>query len=674
MATKKTTRKKKTTQTVKENPLAVNDQVTGIPEGLTPENVSEGDNDLNAEITRNLRVAVSHVRKLREIQKEDLNFYLGDQWTSEERAQLKGENRPCLTFNKIKPMVRLVVGHLIQNAARIEVSPEGQEDEVFSAVMDRILDHIDKISNLNFKLTYLFSGAASAGRAWLEFHQDYNEDPIFGTLKIPYLGPFKIFMDPSGLEYDPSEDCDYGFKVIKLSKSRLKQMFPGKDKEIDEIEADALGNLVDDALIGVEGDANNYGNDPRKPDTGINDVDETDFELLGDLRQVTVAEYWKKVYQDKWFIYFSEDGSIQEYDTEDEAKKALQGRKEITFQQVMADFRDSQVSTVTEEPKIENINVSHVIRKSRVARMHVAIKAGSIILNDDLSLSPFEPFYHGYPFFHATAEWSPESDNPELQIQGLVRSLKDPQREINKARSQYLHILNTSANSGWIGDDDALSEEKWNELQQFGSTPGITIRKKKGSDLIRIHPVEPSLAQSVREKSATDDMKEVSGINADLLSVDTKGTPSGKAIALRIRQAVTILAPAFQNFRYTKQLIGRFLFKIVPTMFDAPKLQRILGPNFMKQHELTPAILKGYLQVIDAGKYDVSISDQGTVDTLREETFESLMEMLQAGVPLPPDIIFDFMNIPNKQEVIKKVEAFQQQQAALEQQKGKGSQ
>lgn len=677
MAKKKAVKKRARKQTVKENPLAVGDQVTattddelldaekfetGIKKG--GDHLDKGDEDLKAELERNLKIAVRANRGLNKCMQEDIEFALGQQWTEEEKQQLEDQNRPAMVFNKIKPMILLVAGHFLQNSARIQVQPEGGEDETFTEVADKLLDHIDKVSKLNFKLGYQFVGGIRAGRSSVEFHMDYNEDPIFGQLKIPYLGPFKVYWDPSATEYDKS-DADYAFKVIKLSKSKIKQLFPKKKDQIDELEDDIL-SLSGDLMPEVGTDGTDYGNDPTKSDLGVNEVPTADSELVGDLRQLTVAEYWKKHYVKRKFIYFVDDGSIVELETDEEVEEEIAKRKEREAARQTQEAAAQDPFAVPVDP--ESIEIDHIVRERTVARMQVAIQASDLMLTDGFEDSPFEPNYHGYSFFDFIAEWAPEAAKLEHQIQGLVRSLKDPQREINKSRSQYLHILNTSANSGWIGDEDALEDTKWAELEQFGASPGITIRKKKGSELQRIHPVEPSLAQQVREKAATDDMKEVSGINADLLSVDTNQSPSGKAIAMRIRQAVTILTPAFTNFRYTKQMIGNFIFKIIPTMFDAAKIEKVLGQKFMQDNELDRAKIKAYLTIIKDGKYDVQISERGSAETLRSETFEDLMTMVEKGMPIPPDVIMEYMNMPNKQSVIKKITEYQQQQAQLAQQ------
>lgn len=607
------------------------------------------DLDLTSQIRNNLKYAISHKQTWKEEAEEDIAFAAGDQWDTEDLELLREQGRPALTFNNIKPIINLIAGNMIQNTARIQVYPEGGEDETFSRCMDKVIDHVDKMSNMEFQLSNFFQTGMRAGRAWVEFCIDYEQDPVFGQLKVPLLGPFKIFPDPNGeSEYDLSE-CEFMFKVVKMSKGKLKQLYPEKEGAIDGIETDSIAELMGDHAVGTEGDADNYGIDRDQQGLGTYSVDPPDGQQ-GDMRQLHVVEYWRKKRVDKWFVYYLEDGSLERFDSEKDAMADVHKRGEDFVQEV-----------------------DYVTKKRRIVEMHVAVQAGGVILED--GKSPFEPYYNGFPFFHFIPEWIPDADKVEWQHQSFVRSLKDPQREKNKARSQYLHILNTSANSGWIGDDDALSPEKREELTQFGSRPGIVIWKKKGSQLDRIQPVAPDLANQVREKAATDDFKEVSGVNADLLSVDAKASPSGRAIALRIRQAVTILQPAMRNFRYTKQLIGNFLFKIIPMMFDAAKIEKILGQRTMQVNQLDRASIQAYIQMVRDGKYNIDINEAGSAQTLRQETLEDLFELIRAGMPIPPDVVFEFMNMPNKNELITKIKEEQQrqQQAALAQEQAKQS-
>lgn len=624
----------------------LNKITSGISKETTAdkERTIEGDLDeLNEEIDANWKVAFDNAAEWIESAKEDIKFKAGEQWSEEDKQTLASQGRPCLTFNKIKPIINLITGHFIQNSARITVAAEGGEDQKFSNVADKLIDHIDEVASLDFNLGYQFEGGETTGRAFVELYMDYEKDPIFGELKSIYHGkPGIIYPDPRGSSYDLNEDRQFLFKLVKKTKSELKTLYPEKAKEIDEISADTEDPSVA-GTGGKEGGPNNYGIDPLRSKTGTKKTASVDMEKTT-LRQFHVKEYWRFKYVDKTFVYYVDTGDMVKYETKEEADADVVERKQkfITSGGAEADWKA-------------------LVRPRKVKEMHVVIRCGGVILAD--GKSPLEPYYTGFPFFQFIADWTPEAESDNLAMQGMVRCLKDPQREKNKARSQFLHIINTAANSGWIIDEDSMTDNKKQDLKKFGSTPGIIVQKKNGTQVQRIEPVPAPLAQQVREKAANDDFKEVSGVNADLLAVDSSANPSGKAIALRIRQAITILEPHFRNFRRTKKLIGTAIMKIVPTMFDIAKIKKVLGVNFMQQNGIDDTFLKSFLIMIEDLKYNVRIAEQGDTKTLREETFEDIMNMVQNGMQIPFDVIVEFMNIPNKQEMIGRIKAFQDQQA-----------
>src|SRR3990167_753041 len=352
------------------------------------------DDELRLEMKRNLKAATDACSALFKVEREDIDFSLGKQWEDNDEADLRAQGRPVLTFNKIKPLVNLVEGHAIQNGARIQVSPEGGEDETFSKVFDKAIDHIEKITHLDYQLSLLRTSGVRAGRSWLEFYVDYDEDPIFGNLKVPFLGPFKVFVDPNSMEYDLS-DAAYLFKIIKTTKGRLKQFYPKKAKEIDALGRDTF--TTEYGFAGVEGGWNDYGNDPRKSDVGINKVNDSGRDL-GDMQTYSAVEYWYRKPVEKVFVYYP-SGSLSRYDSQAEADKDIANRKAQGV----------------------------IVRKRKVNEMWVRVGVNDLDLES--GKSGMEPHYHGFPQFHFTAEWAPEAQTEEYRVQGIVRALKDPQRE-----------------------------------------------------------------------------------------------------------------------------------------------------------------------------------------------------------------------------------------------------
>lgn len=604
-------------------------QEVNIPE-------TTGDQDLKIEITARYKLATNFYSKWETEAKEDYNFALGDQWNTDDRNALREQSRPCLTFNRIRPMISLVSGYQRENSARIKVNPEGGEDKVFSEVCDKILHAVDKWSHLAYKLGYFFDDGLYCGKGWIEAMITYDADPIRGEIKFKQLTPYQVKVDPDCLDYDISESAQYCFKVVMMTKDKLEFLYPKKKKLIDGFIKDNDDPVENGAGYMVEGDKDNYGNNPNKTTVVVKTSDSPDQRDLDKDQKFTLKEYWRIKRVQKYFVIDKESGEPQKFDDKAEAEL----------------FAEKQGMKVV--PRDVN-------------EMWVASMVCGHILQDDKS--PFEPYYSGFPLFRFIADWAPNAESEILRVQGLTRSLKDPQREKNKSKSQNLHILNTQANSGWVADDDALSAEGFKDLEKMGSKPGIVIKKRPNKELREILPKGPNAGHLQREQAADEEFKQISAINPDLMGFQD-GTTSGKAIALRVKQAILSLVRLFANFRYTKECIGKFTLQMIPMVFDVKKVVKVLGPDYMLKavdpakypQGLDEGHIGAFLTMIKDNKYDVLVTESDQNSTIRYETFNQLVELVKAGMPIPPDLVIEYMDLNNSEEVKQRIIQLQQQQ------------
>lgn len=598
--------------------------------------------ELRKEIMDRFDYAKKNSADWEEVAKEDMAFALGDQWTQEDLETLRSESRPALTFNRIRPLIKVISGYQRENSSRIKVNPEGGEDRVFSEVLDRIIKHIDKGAHFSEKSAYWFDDGLYTGKGWLEAVITYESDPIRGEIRFLQRSPYQITIDPDFNEYDLNEwpRAGYAFKVVRLTRDTLKSLFPKRKKLIDGFVSDEDDPIKNGAGLLLEGSDDDYGNDPNKTTVVKRSYSAKDESGLVRDDKFTVKEYWRQKMVDRYFVIDKESGEPKGFEKEDEATAFATNQ---AFGKVIA---------------------------RKVPEMWAAVMVAGFVLQDEKS--PFEPFYSGFPFFRFLSDWAPSAETEELRVQGIVRSLKDPQREKNKSRSQTLHILNTQANSGWIGDEEALSDTGWKQLEEMGSKPGITVKKKKGSELREILPKGPNVGHLQREKDAEEEFKQISAINPDLMGIQ-EGTASGRAISMRIKQAVMSLIHIFHNYRYSKQILGNFMLEMIPMIFDEKKVKKVLGPDYMKKavdperypQGLTDGHIAAFLQMIEDNKYDVFVSEADQNKTIRYEIFQDLIEVVKAGIPVPPDLLIDYMDLPNSEEVKQKIAAAQQQAMAM---------
>jgi len=664
-------------------PISVAAKDTKGP-GPEPKSADEFENDMDIndpsglvkKIERKTKRALRAIKSWREAAKEDYKFALGDQWTNEERDLLKNEGRPCLTFNKIEPLLDLVIGYEIENSMRIRVNPEGGEDVLFADVGDHIVKAIDKWTKLSYKLSQEFEDGLISGEGILEMAVSYNEDIINGDLIFRLLSPIgfpTVVFDPDHREYDLS-DCGFAVKLSKLTKERLVELFPKKASVIENFTVD-VADYLDIAGLQHEGDTDNY--HLGKEDQYKDDMPDSITDNMGPDQKYLLKELWERKPVAKFFVFNVIENRLERFDTKEAAEaKAAEVRKVYEDRNMAAmmgyaalalpgPLGKSPMESVGQvsPPPVPEIPDVKVIERTVLCMYYSACACG-YVLQEEIK-SPLEPAFKKFPFFPYRAKWRPNIGDNELALKGMTRNLKDPQKQLNKSRSQFLHILNTSANSGWVGDDDALTSEGWKDLEKMGSTPGVVIQKRKDRELTRIQPAGGSTAHLADYEQSNQDIKDISGVNADALAIQDK-TTSGRAIALRIKQAVTILSPYFRNFRYTKEMIGTAIFSMIPSVLDVNEIKKIVGQDFMTKNGIDDGYLKAFLAQIADGKYDVVITEADNSATLRAETFDQLAELAKAGLPIPPDVILEFSTIPNSKEIIARVKEAAQaaQQAA----------
>ena len=543
-------------------------------------------------------------------------FYLGDQWDGETKTQLDLEKRPYLTLNKIKPIIRNLSGWQRQNRQDLKVLPRRGGVAIMAEAYTDIIKYFYDTSMADWHNSFAFFDGAIGGKGWISIDIDYTKDPFNGDLMMARENPLMIREDPFSTRYDLS-DAKFCFRSFWMDKEQVESSFPDAD-------LDQLGESTDDSESTPE-DGESVDEDAYDEQAGFNDdAKETRFLI-------------KECYHRKW--------------------------KKKTF---LVDTTTLEVTDATGIPKdkIEKIaSMKNLKKVERVApTLYLTTYAGEVELQD--VEDPFDGITD-FPLIRFCAEWL-YWDKPH--VKGEVDDLIDPQIEHNKRRSQALHLLNTSANSGWILDDDAVDPDMLEKLERMGSSAGITVIKKKGSTVERITPSPLSDGHIALEKLAEEDLKKISGVNADLLGLQANKNDSGVAIDLRRKQGLITTEPIFDNFEYTQRILGNTIMSFIrhTDVLSTEELLAILDGE--KFEDKAVEILQG-LKRRKVGKYGMVVTTRPSSDTQRMFTFQTMLDALAQGLPIPKELVAEASDWPFKEELVDKWKAEAQ---ALEASAGAG--
>ncbi len=261
-----------------------------------------------------------------------------------------------------------------------------------------------------------------------------------------------------------------------------------------------------------------------------------------------------------------------------------------------------------------------------------------------------------FPFVPVLAYYNPQMADYPYRLQGMVRGLRDAQYLYNRRREIELDILESQINSGWKYKENALVNPK--DVFLSGQGRGLALKEEAlMTDVEQIQPpqIPPSMIQ-LSELLAREVM-EISGVNEELLgsAVDDK---AGVLSMLRQGAGLTTLQVLFDQLDRSQRLLGKIVIDLVQTNFTPGKVQRILNEQPSPQF---------YSKAF--GKYDAAIEDGLNTTTQRQLQFAQLLQLKEAGVPIPDDVLLDAATVQNKKELTDKIEqANQAQQQAQEQQ------
>src|SRR5690606_20132118 len=96
---------------------------------------------------------------------------------------------------------------------------------------------------------------------------------------------------------------------------------------------------------------------------------------------------------------------------------------------------------------------------------------------------------------------------------GAVSSLLDPQQLYNKVSSQELHIINTTANSGYKVKRGALLNMTIEEAEQVGSRSGVIFELDDIQNLEKIQPNQVPQGHDRISFKADQIMRNIAGVS-----------------------------------------------------------------------------------------------------------------------------------------------------------------
>lgn len=533
----------------------------------------------------------------------DLRAYAGDNWTNLEKTKLERQNRMVLELNKIRRVVNLYSGYERENRTQTVTAPVEGSDEITADLFSNVMYYTYDKGNADYIISEAFEHALKTGLAIVGIYMDYSKDKVNGDIKF-YWKPFNALMlDPYFTKRDLS-DCDQASTRDLLSKEAIKAMLPFVDPSI-------IDNIP----------------------TGIRD---NKYQYLGIYRQYnstyiaknlcTYDQYWRRVNVEQKYLVDEDTGVSEEWNGTREEEKQLLKTLEMT----------PQVKLIRSHKRTVELNI---------------IVGGQLLYSgpDPTGLDTF-------PFVPVLLYHEPLIDTYELKIQGLVRSIRDAQRQYNRRHSQIIDLMESIINTGWITRNGAVLDPTM--LMQAGQGRQIVVNDgyDVNADIREISPpnIPPGYLQY--QDIIDKNIMEIPGASDELLGLSSTGDSqvSGKLAEVRSSNGLKGNRGIFDNLEQSKKYLGMLVLEAIQKNYTPGKIQRITGK------EPTEEFFSGQF-----GEYDCAIKQAVKTATQREAYYYQLLQLVQMGAPIPWNDVLEAAPLQGKTELIDKMA--QQAEAAQEQ-------
>ncbi len=576
--------------------------------------------DILSVMRKRLTMAISALGNSRNNELDDLKFLAGNsdnqfQWPSDvlaTRGSVQGQTinaRPCLTINKLPQHVRQVTNDQRQNRPSGKVIPaDDAADLEVAEVYDGIVRYIEYISDADVCIDTACENQVTFGEGYWRLLTEYcdengfDQDIKYGRIR----NSFSVYMDP--MIQDPcGSDAEWCFITQEIPKDDFERQFP-KAKPISSIEQNAVG------------------------DSGISQW------IMAET--VRIAEYFRVEHDTKTLNLYH--GGISAMKDTPEAAAAEQMGLQVIKKRPVDTRKIFWIKTNGYETLEENDWAGKWIPVIRVVGNEFEISG-------------------------------------EMYISGLVRNAKDAQRMYNYWTSQEAEMLALAPKAPFIGYGGQFEgyENQWktantNNWPYLEVNPDVT--DGQGGPLPLPQRSQPPMAQNgliAAKMGASDDIKATTGQYDTSLGA-TSNERSGRAILAREKQSDTGTYHYVDNLARAVRYCTRQIVDLIPKIYDTPRIARIIGVDGeVESAHIDPQQPQAVKKIVDeqgivikkiynpgVGKYDVRVTTGPNYMTKRQETMESMAQLLQGNPQLwavAGDLFVKHMDWPGAAEMAERL-------------------
>jgi hypothetical protein len=550
--------------------------------------------------------------------KRNEQYYLGGglQYLDVDREELEGvQKQLAVELNHIFVAVNNASGYQLSNRLDISFRPRGQgaSDEI-ATTLSKVAMQVADNNHLPWHESQVFLDGLIQQRGYYDVRIAYD-DSLRGEIRISTLDPLDVIPDPDAKSYDPDDWND----VIVTRWLTFEEIYMLYGPEAAKA-VRAREEVFNDRDFGYamnEVPRNKFGDETWGADARYDS-----YYVDGGVQRVRVIDrqQWKLV-MTRVVVYPTGDIRVAENATPEQ----------------LADFRAKGCITMR--------------RMTRRVRWQVST-ADTLLFDDWSPLQHFSVIPY-FPFFRRGI------------TRGLVDNARSPQDMINKAATKNTAAVSSSANSGYLVEENSLvGDVTEDDLPSEGSKPGLVLvyaKNSKPPEKIQPNQVPTGIRDLM--ETGMQAIKDAMG-SSDALKGQGGANQSGVSVQSQQFGAQMALALPLDNLTRTRHMLANMILECIQAFYDEPRIFNIAHTDAKtgKKSAVELAVNQEQedgtvLNDLTLGEYQVVITEQPAQITFENSQYNQALDMRKAGVNVPDPILIRYSTLQDKTEIIEQMEA-----------------
>lgn len=544
----------------------------------------------------------------------DEDFYDHKQWTPEEIEELTARGQAPLVFNMIQTSVNWVLGSQRRATMDYKILPRLKDGAKAAEHKTQLMKHLSDENRSEHEHSMAFASAVKAGIGWLETGQASPED---GPIVFDRAENWRAMLwDSTSTRYD-LRDARYVCRTKWLDLDVCEALWPDRR-----------------AVLNISA---------RNVVPGASDIDD-----LGDFpMDEAESDHFNQAFGNHRTLYFTERPRVRVIEMW--YKRMVKNAKVLRGGEFNGELFDEW--SVGHHRALIDGKATLVAKPRELIYLALMTDSGLLDLRES-------PYRHGrFPF---TPVWGYRDHGTGLPY-GLIRGVRDINRDLNKRASKALHHLSAVRVTLEAGSVDSIEETR-----DEAGRPDSVMVYKKGSQPPKVE-TDFGVAQAHMDLMSRDAemIQAIAGVTDENLGKRTNAA-SGKAIIARQDQGALATSMFFDNLRLSRIIHGEKLLVNIEQYYTAEQMFRVTdmrgNPDYLSINDP-----QNPESAIDSHKADFIITEEDWRATARQAQAEMLLDLAGKLAATAPqlvvgilDLVVEAMDVPKREELVKRIRGFNQ--------------